>query len=108
MYNQMGATCSYRAALGPEMSIPPKKLLFGSKCVGDPYWPDQVPFTIVWVPIWHCQNIIWAPAVVVVPDATISVAFWRDTMRMRNSRRPSLNINCFFIFVYIVRQFDQV
>ena len=29
---------------------PPKKnLLFGSNCVGDPYWPDQVPFTIVWV-----------------------------------------------------------
>ena len=58
--------------------------------------------------LFGCQNIIWAPAVVVVPDATISVAFWRDTMRVRNSRRPSLNINCFFIFVYIARQFDQV
>ena len=35
------------------MSIPPKKLLFGSKCVGDPYWPDQIPFTIVWVPKYN-------------------------------------------------------
>ena len=46
--------------------------------------------------LFGCENIIWAPAVVVVPDATISIAFWRDTMRVRNSRRPSLNINCFF------------
>ena len=58
--------------------------------------------------LFGCQNIIWAPAVVVVPDATISVPFWRDTMRVRNSRRPSLNINCFFIFIYIASQFDQV
>ena len=58
--------------------------------------------------LFGCQNIIWAPAVVVVPDATISVPFWRDTMRVRNSRRPSLNINCFLIFIYIASQFDQV
>merc|ERR1719323_1901028 len=34
--------------------------------------------------------VVEVPAVVVVPDATISIAFWRDTMRVRNSRRPSL------------------
>ena len=38
-----------KCRLPPPHTHTKKNFLFGSKCVGDPYWPDQIPSTIVWV-----------------------------------------------------------